>query len=248
MAIQKTRDWAAFKKLDGNRPINRYHLNKMIRSIQEDNQLHLHPIIVNKDMCVIDGQHRLEVAKELGLDIYFIHDEAVSDMHLVASNANQKIFDTDNYIDFFAVKNKIPEYIELQKMMKETGLRPKALLTLILGMVSKNILEFLKTGKFKFPENFNCREILDFYMDFKAYVTDKKLKPYSMFTNHNFTKAFRWLFLNQNFDKSVFFKKLDLKCFDLRPQSNAENWYKLLANIYNFRNHAKIEEEVLKDK
>lgn len=243
MSIQQTKDYTIFKKLDGNRPINRHHIKRLVKSISEDNQLHLHPIIINKDFCVIDGQHRLEAAKTIGTDIFYLQSDTVTDHHLIECNVNQKTFDVDNYIDFFAIKDKIPEYVELRRMLLETDLKPKALLTLIFGTVSQNLLEFLKTGKFKFPKSEEPKNILSFYSDFKAYVTDKRLRPYSMFTNHNFTKSLRWLYLTTGFEKEIFFKKLDMRWFDLKPQRNAEEWYKLLINIYNFKNHTKLSEE-----
>lgn len=248
MNILQTKDYSIFKKLDGNRPINRHHIKRLVKSISEDNQLQLHPIIINKDFCVIDGQHRLEAAKTLGIEIFYLRSETISAHHLIECNVNQKTFDVDNYIDFFATRDKIPEYVELRRMLLETDLKPKALLTLIFGTVSQNLLEFLKTGKFKFPKSELPKNILDFYSDFKAYVTDKRLRPYSMFTNHNFTKAFRWLFLTTGFEKEILFKKLDMRWFDLKPQRNAEEWYKLLINMYNFKNHSKLSEEYALEK
>jgi len=147
----------------------------------------------------------------------------------------------DNYIDYFAIKEKNPVYIELKSMLKSTCLKPKALLTLILGVVSPSILEFLKTGKFQFPTREDPQKIMCFYFDFLAYVRDKRLKPISMFTNHNFTRALRWLHNTTGFEPEIFFKKLDLRWFDLKPQRAAEDWYTLMISIYNFKNHNKID-------
>jgi hypothetical protein len=239
--IQKTTDYQIFKKMDGNRHLELYHLKKLSAAIQKDNQLNVHPIIVNKDFYVIDGQHRLEVAKSLGLEIFYIQSDTVTDLHVIDGNVNQKSFEVENYIDYFAIKERNPVYIELKGMLKSTGLKPKSLLTLILGVVSPNILGFLKTGKFQFPDKEDPKKIMDFYFDFIAYVKDKRLKPISMFTNHNFTRSLRWLYNTTGFEAAIFFKKLDLRWFDLKPQRTAEDWYSLLINIYNFKNHNRIE-------
>lgn len=239
--IQKTLDYSIFKKMDANRKLLKFHIKKMCTALQKDNQLNAHPILVNKDFYVIDGQHRLEAAKILGLEIFYIQSNTVKDHHVIDANVNQKIFEVDNYIDYFAINDKNPVYIELKNMLKNTGLKPKALLTLIIGVVSSNILEFLKTGKFQFPENKDNNKILDFYLNFMSYAKDKRLKPISMFTNHNFTRSMRWLFNTTGFDPSLLFKKLDLRWFDLRPQRTSEDWYTLLINIYNFKNHNRIE-------
>lgn len=241
--IEKTKEYDKFNILDGNRPIDKYHLKKLIASIQKDNRLNLHPIIVNDSFEIIDGQHRYNAAKELGLEIFYIRSNTITDEHLIDCNVNQKSFDVENYIDFFAVKEKKEDYINLKNLIKSSGLKPKALLTLIIGVVSTNILEFIKTGKFKFPNSSDPKIIMDFYSDFCAYTKDKRIKPSSMFTNHNFTRSLRWLFNTKNFESEIFFKKLDLRWFDLKPQRTSEDWYTLLISIYNFKNHNRIEDE-----
>ncbi len=241
--VEKTNEYSKFKYLTGNRPLNRSHLKKLKTSIETNNHLNLHPIIVNQNFEVIDGQHRLECARQLGVEVFYIKSDQIKDEHLIDCNVNQKGFECENYIEFFAVKDKKPEYIQLRDMMKVSGLKPKALLTLILGVVSTNILEFLKTGKFKFPSTEDPKKIMDFYADFSTYAKDKRLKPLSMFSNHNFTRALRWIFKTNGFESSIFFKKLDLRWFDLKPQRTSEDWYSLLISIYNFKNHNRIEDE-----
>ncbi len=241
--IEQTSEYSKFKYLQGNRAIDKGHLKKLKSSIEKNNHLNLHPIIVNAHFEIIDGQHRFKAAEELGLPLYFIRSSSVTDDHLIHCNVNQKLFEVENYIDFFAVKEKKPEYIQLKEMLKASGLKPKALLTLLLGIVNSNLLEFLKTGKFKFPANQEPLEILHSYLDFIAYAKDKRIKPFSMFTNFNFTKAFRWLNKTSGFSSELFFKKLDMRWFDLKPQRCAEEWYQLLISIYNFKNHSRIESE-----
>lgn len=206
--VQHTKEYANFKYLIGNRPLNRSHLKKLKQSIEKSNHLNLHPIIVNNNFEVIDGQHRLQCAKDLGVDIFFIKSDKVADEHLIECNVNQKSFECENYIEFYAIKDKKPEYIQLRDMLKSSGLKPKALLTLLLGVVSSSLLDFLKTGKFKFPTVEEPLEVLNFYFDFSAYAKDKRIKPFSMFTNHNFTRALRWLFKTTGFEQALFFLKI----------------------------------------
>jgi hypothetical protein len=241
--LQNTKDYEQFKFLSGNRPIDRYHLKKLKGSIEKSNRLDLHPIIINQNNEIIDGQHRYIVAKELGLQLFYIKSDTIEDLHLIECNFNQKAFEVENFIHFFAIKEKTAEYIELYNILKETRLKPKAVLNLIIGVVSPQILDFLKIGKFKFPGNQPYREIINFYLDFSSYVKERKIKPLGMFTNHNFAKALRILFLTTGFEKEVFFRKLDLKWFELKPQSSAQDWYFLLLSIYNHKNHNKIENE-----
>lgn len=243
--IQKTSDYSIFKYLVGNRKVNlkKSHLRNLKNSIQKDNLLNLHPIIVNKNLEIIDGQHRLQAAKELGIEIYYIQSETVKDEHLIDCNVNQKSWELDNYIDYFSEKEKLSDYISLQNLMKKTGLKPKALLTLIIGNVSTSLLLFMKTGKFKLPINPDFYKNIESYLDFISFVNDKRLSPKSMFTNHYFTGAFRWLILTSGFNFKLFISKLEQRWFDLKPQRGSEDFYKLLISIYNFKNHTRLEEE-----
>lgn len=68
--MEKTKNYSLFKKYAKNRDIDGRHVEKLIASIKTANLLDCEPILVNEKMEVIDGQHRLEAAKSLNLDIY----------------------------------------------------------------------------------------------------------------------------------------------------------------------------------
>lgn len=71
--ILQTTNYQQFKKLNGNRPLNKSFLNILEESILNNgNYLKYNPILVNKDLEVIDGQHRLKKAEDLQLPIYYI--------------------------------------------------------------------------------------------------------------------------------------------------------------------------------
>lgn len=243
LEIISTKNYEIFKTLTGNRPLDKYHLKKLKKSIEASNQIAVHPIIVNENYEVIDGQHRLEVCKQLGIEICYILSNSIPDNHVILANVNQKPWEVENYILYFTTREKVEDYIDIKQMLIASKLKPKALLSLILGSIGKDVLEFLKTGKFRLPKNKEYEKHFYSYLDFIAYVSDKRINPMSMFTNHYFTKSFRWLCMTSGFEFSNLIKKLDLRWFDLKPQRSAEDWYKLLISIYNFKNHSKIEEE-----
>jgi len=239
--IQRTSDYSIFKKLPGNRNIDNYNLKKLVEAIKNDNYLELHPIIVNGDHYVIDGQHRLEAAKVLGVEIYYIRSESVTEMHLVSANVNQKSFLIHDYINYFAIRDKKPDYLRFVAMMKSTGLAPKSLMVLFFGTMTIQVLNSIKYGEFKLPSEEYCQTLLDLHADFVAYAEDKRITPMGMFKNNKFTKALRWIHNTDGFNKDVLFKKLDQKWFDLKPQSTPETWYELLLDIYNFKNSLKLD-------
>ena len=54
-----------------NRPIDPRHLAEAGCSDQEKNLLRDNPIAVDHNGCVVDGQHRLKAAEQLGVPIYY---------------------------------------------------------------------------------------------------------------------------------------------------------------------------------
>lgn len=71
MQIYKTTDYGQFKTIEGNRDILPRHVKSLIKSISLHNRLEQHPISVNDEMEVIDGQHRLAAAEALGVPIHY---------------------------------------------------------------------------------------------------------------------------------------------------------------------------------
>lgn len=70
LTVHVTRDYTQFKPLNGNRGINKAHVESLKRSMSERHLIS--PLIVNERMYVIDGQHRLAAASALGLPVYYV--------------------------------------------------------------------------------------------------------------------------------------------------------------------------------
>lgn len=76
----------SFKTIEWNRDLNRSNLNKLISLNKDKFQLHVFPILVTKNLEVIDGQHRLEASRVLGSPVYYIvqgNDSSFEAVHRV---------------------------------------------------------------------------------------------------------------------------------------------------------------------
>jgi len=69
--VYKTNDLSIFNQIKGNRPPNPQHVRRLCDSIKTHGILQ-NPIIVNENMDIIDGQHRLLAAKESESSVYYI--------------------------------------------------------------------------------------------------------------------------------------------------------------------------------
>lgn len=103
MDIKKTTDYKIFKRVQGNRPVDVNHVKSLISSVAQKNLLENIPLIVNDKMEVIDGQHRLEVSKAMGIPVYYISvpKADISDIRRLNSYSRPwSVFDyLDSYID-----------------------------------------------------------------------------------------------------------------------------------------------------
>lgn len=234
--VYRTMDYSKFNFLECNRNLCPVHLKRLMESIRTNNQLKLHPIIVTSDYDIIDGQHRLESARRLGLSIYYIISDDVTKQHIVECNANQKAFDLKDFIKFSIQETKNKDYIRLQQLLDLTGLKVKALLNLLFVKTPNDMIHKLKTGHFKLPAEEELVYSINHYMQFREYITTKNLTPQSMFIFFKFTRAFHYLIHSPGYDNSIFYKKLEYRWHTMRPCSTAQEWYKLLIDIYNWKN------------
>lgn len=239
--IIKTSDYSIFKTVGFNRDKNKKHIRGIKNILEKENLLHLHPILVNNKMEVIDGQHRLEAARELGLEIFYIQSDISYD-HILNSNLIQKKMSLCDVIKFYSVKDKIEDYIRLRDYLMTLEISAKSLIGLIFGSASPVIIDHLKSGKFKMPKETEVIDkIIMSYMNFSGFCKSKRITPFSMIANFNFTIAYRNLILLTKFSESIFLAKLEMRWFDLKPKINSKEWTRQLINIYNWKNQSPIE-------
>lgn len=239
--ILKTRDYSIFKSVEFNRNKNKKHIQNVIKIIKKENLLHLHPILVNKDMEVIDGQHRLEAAKELGVEIFYIQSD-LSYEHILSSNLIQKNASLNDVIKFYALKDALPDYKFLYDALQSLYLSAKGLIGLLFGTCMPPLVQQIKEGRFRIPVNPDIiNSYISSYKNFIEFVKSKRISPISMFSNSNFTIAFRNLIMVNGFSEKTFMNKLEMRWFDLKPQINSKEWTRQLVSIYNWKNQNQIE-------
>jgi len=149
MTVLKTREYSRFKNIKGNRGLLKSHLRNLMVSLGKSNLLEENPIIVNEKFEVIDGQHRLEAAKQLHLDIYYIVRKNGDIIDVQLLNGAVKAWRFTDYIQSFkAAGNK--NYATLEAYYKKYGLSIGMGVEMLTGEhSSKNsLLQDFRDGKF----------------------------------------------------------------------------------------------------
>lgn len=149
--IQKTTNYSQFKILEGNRKLFDSHLAKLSSSILKKNLLEQHPIIVNAGMEVIDGQHRLEVAKNNKLEIYYIIVEGASMDEVILLNSNNKSWNGRDFINSYAARGK-EDYLWLSDFMEQYSLSITQAVSFIFGYESSWSSNYIKNGSLQLTQ------------------------------------------------------------------------------------------------
>lgn len=102
--IQTTTDYSKFKFCKFNREIDRGHVKKLTISISTNNLLEFCPILVDKNMQIIDGQHRFLAAQEAGVPVFYQIKADSTDEDIVLLNVSSKRWIGADYVNYYAKK------------------------------------------------------------------------------------------------------------------------------------------------
>ena len=99
--IYQTNNYNKFNNFLGNRSVasvtSRHHIEKLMESMKKSYLPQ--PIIVDENMAVLDGQHRLEAARQLNLPIYYLKMHSpISVMDIQRVNNVTNKWDTNDYL------------------------------------------------------------------------------------------------------------------------------------------------------
>lgn len=120
MKIYSTTDYGQFKRVVGNRKVNKTHVNKLVKSISKENHLEQYPGIVNSELFIYDGQHRLAAAEILQVPFYYQIEETDIGLDMVRTLQLQKSWSMEDYLESF-IEQGNPHYVRLREFMKLSG-------------------------------------------------------------------------------------------------------------------------------
>lgn len=145
--IQTTTDYDKFTLIKGNREVKAGHTASLAVSILKHNMLAQNPIIVNSKMEVIDGQHRLEVARTNKLPISYIVLDNADIAEVISLNQAQRAWTANDFIDSYAARGN-EEYIWLRNFTKEQKIAVSNAVIFTHGSNDSWVYTAIKTGRF----------------------------------------------------------------------------------------------------
>lgn len=236
--IQKTNNYEQFTFSDDNRSkIRQKHVERIADSIKARNLLEFRPVLVNKNMQILDGQHRVLAAKKLGVEIYYQVQEDIKLGDVILLNTSAS-WTNEDYLNYY-VKNGYEEYIKLNEFIKKHDVTLKVVLNTSFGKSRQGHVNF-KTGSFKFDEESIGTE-LDNCWETVSIIKQKNGSTKSLYTSSTrFWTAMIKLFTHEQFDRKKWMTNLKKLSNRFEMKASIDEYVDIFLNIYNWRNNKKI--------
>lgn len=180
--IQSTTDYDKFKIIEGNRNIYAKHLMDLTISIVRKNMLAENPIIVNEKMEVIDGQHRLEVARNNNLPVYYVVSKGAGLNEVTALNSNLKKWTNVDFLASYALTGN-ENYIWMKTFIEDNDISLSVGMVLVYGSDRPDSYKLFARGKFTI--NQTQKDIAVKRADLM-----NELRPFVIVTGPSFPRAF----------------------------------------------------------
>lgn len=157
-SVYETHDYSVFKRLDGNRSLLNRRKENLIKSFSEGEVFN--PIVVNKNMEIIDGQGRFEAKKELGLPIYYVIDANAGLQECQRMNAYNSKWTVIDFVESYANEGN-EDYARLLNTHRESKIAITNILDLG-GLMYHTRTDYLKRGTIKYSkeDDDNVRHII----------------------------------------------------------------------------------------
>jgi len=219
-----TKLYSKFTLISGNRGVSEAHIEKLVAMIAaNEDWLMFNPIIVDNDLRVLDGQHRLIAAQKANVHIWYNIRSKKTSLEVVARiNDCQKSWTPDDFVFMYSALGNV-HYKAFWEFYKGYGLSPSTGLLLFGNQSMKS----LRDGTLKIIDILKSEEVANALMDVKKYVP---------FADYNrFANAFVRVFENKEYNHKRMLTKLRQRKDVIKKLATVEDYMRMLEDIYNHK-------------
>lgn len=226
--VYKTFDLEQFKPLHGNRQVNFAHVKRLVDSIKDNGYL-LNPIIVNKNNEVIDGQHRLEAAKQIHTFLWVIVEPEASLKEAVVFNANTSDWGLKDYCKSYCDLGR-KDYQDLMVFYENNKDFTMAQCAEHTALTGGKMQDF-KLGNYTYNLSHNVDIVFEAMRRIHDFCPSSK--------SNSYIRSINTCMNNKNFDLNQFVKKFIMYPEQYRRSSHISIIIANIEHIYNWKNHGK---------
>jgi hypothetical protein len=227
--IHTTTDYFLFKPLQGNRLKNTLHLSRLKKSMQE--QYLFTAILINEEYEIIDGQHRFECIKELGLPLHYIICEGYGLNEVQVLNQNAKNWNTDDFMNGYCDLGK-EDYLQYRDFKNKYPFGHGECQAMLCGYNNGKAYQQFIDGAFRIKNLQAAHNVASKICKLKSL--------YAGYTRRCFVYAMIALLKKPQFDYLHFEAKLKKQPTKLTDCATSKQYISLIEDIYNYRRRDKI--------
>tara|TARA_R100000278_G_scaffold122607_2_gene109214 strand:- start:692 stop:1429 length:738 start_codon:yes stop_codon:yes gene_type:complete len=229
--IYITSDYNSFNTLKGNRAVNELHVRRLVEAIKEkDLQI---PIIVDHNMNVLDGQHRLESYKIVGRPVHYIVKDKfdLQDVRNVNS-VNRKWNLTEYLMSYCKLGKKDYQLLEWFHRTYEFGIVECVAMLNGKGYVNAQLNKDFKKGLFK----------IDDLEQGKAWAKSINAcgEYFEYYKKRSFVHAMLHCLKDKTFKFSIFLQRLKNNSSKLKNQASRNDFIVNIERLYNHGTNSKF--------
>jgi len=235
VAMHCTKNYSLFELCEFNRDL--HNLSTLKESMKQHGYIPAYPLHVvrngNGKLKIKAGHHRFEAAKALGIGVYYvICEDTASVFQLEESGPGEW-----NFGDFFGghVRKGEAAHLIVKEYSERTGIglaQSAALLANESGS-SGNQNKYVKAGTYETKDTAHAEKVAS------AIIGCRNLKV-SFATLSNFVSAVGSICRLDEFDVSVFLKRIEVNPSMMRKQATMAQYQEMIEAVYNHKAQYKI--------
>jgi len=231
--IEVTSEYDVFERMPGNRPVDEHHVANLMKRMRRRDLFT--PIQINQNFEVIDGQHRLEARRRLGLPVPYFATTDYGLEEVQELNAQQKKWSIDDFVKSFIELGKA-HYKTYQWFRRQFQLPHVQTVELLMDgdkdLTSRNCRDIFLSGNFKVVDLEKAKA--------KAQMVTAVQPFFDHWNNRGFVKALLFCVRKKDFDFKKFLGKLENQPTALKPQATTDLYIQHIEDIYNYRSSNKV--------
>lgn len=228
-----TDEYERFNFMSCNRQIDKKHVERLMESIKEHGYVG-QPISVNNNMEIINGQHRFEALKNLGMDIPYEVINTNNDDACYIMNSTSKNWSIDDYVDHWISKGK-SDYTYLRTIRDKWPNLPWNVMYKAFPVLQTKIVE---NGTFSCSrEDFaiaqNAISYAMSYVDILTCALGARKFNYHL-------PALIYCYREPRIDNDLLFRRMSAHTGMIKPVANMAQCISQIEQIYNYRNKDRL--------
>jgi hypothetical protein len=222
--ILMTMNYGIFKFYEKNREVSPKRVQNLIASIKRIDLTSKNPIIVNEKMEIVDGQHRYEACKEMGIPIFYVKANLKGQMDstIVDLNDNQTQWTVNDYILSHTKRGK-KAYQDILDCKDKYNCTTSTAISFV-GNTENSGSSSIRKGTFK-RGSIHYDVFGDIYLDFKEIFKD--------YAHVFFIRALVYAVKSGKYNHELDFKRFSKHRYDLKGCANYAQYLEMFEDILN---------------